>query len=142
MATYLAKWIEHKSVADIKPIKVTQDSAIETFIEGVDIVHRVFLAAGRDLWDSFASDAKKQLLAGLHGDEKIANWILPRAIGLTNSLKHAKKPDPGWGSGLEANRYSAEVAWRFCAGFLAAKRCCTSAMAEASSATVSRISRK
>lgn len=65
------KWIEHNSVADIKPIKVTQDAAIETFVEGVDIVHRFFLCtAGRDLWDSFASDAKKQLLAGLHGDEK------------------------------------------------------------------------
>jgi hypothetical protein len=64
-------WIEHKSVADIKPIKATQDLAIQTFVEGVDIVHRFFLCtAGRQLWDSFSSDAKKQLLAGLHGDEK------------------------------------------------------------------------
>lgn len=64
-------WIEHKSVADIKPIKATQDLAIETFVEGVDIIHRFYLCtAGRYLWDSFSSDAKKRLLAGLHGDEK------------------------------------------------------------------------
>jgi hypothetical protein len=66
-------WIEHTSVAEIKPIKATQDLAIETFVEGVDIIHRFFLCtAGRQLWDSFSTDAKKKLLSGLHGDEKKA----------------------------------------------------------------------
>jgi hypothetical protein len=64
-------WLEHKSVAEIKPIKKTQDLAIQTFVEGVDIVHRIFLCtAAQQLWDSFSSDAKKKLLAGLHGDDK------------------------------------------------------------------------
>jgi hypothetical protein len=64
-------WIEHKSVAEIKPIKATQDLAISTFAEGADIVRRIFLCtAGRQLWDGFSSEAKKQLLANLHGDEK------------------------------------------------------------------------
>ena len=58
-------------MAEIKSIKSTQDFAIEAFIEGVDIVHRVFLCTvAQQLWDSFSSDAKKKLLAGLHGDEK------------------------------------------------------------------------
>src|SRR4029077_6105579 len=64
-------WTEHKAVSDIKPSKATQELAISTFLDGVDIVHRVFLCtAGRQLWDAFASEAKKSLLAGLHGDEK------------------------------------------------------------------------
>ncbi len=66
-------WIEHKSVAEIKPIKATQDLAISTFVEGADIVRRFFLCStGHQLWDGFSSEAKKQLLANLHGDEKNA----------------------------------------------------------------------
>jgi len=66
-------WIEHKSLAETKPIKATQDLAIGYFTEGEDIVHRFFLCTvGRQLWDSFSSQAKKQLLAGMHGDDKKA----------------------------------------------------------------------
>lgn len=64
-------WIEHKSVSEIAPIKITQDLAIKLFAEGVDIVHRLFLCTvAQALWDSFSSESKKQLLSGLHGDEK------------------------------------------------------------------------
>jgi len=64
-------WVEHESVAEIKPIKATQDLAVATFAEGSDIVHRLFLCTvAQQLWDSFSTQAKKQLLAGLHGDEK------------------------------------------------------------------------
>jgi hypothetical protein len=64
-------WVEHKSVSDIKAIKATQDLAIETFVEGVELVHRLFLCTvGKQLWDSFSPSAKRQLLAGLHGDHK------------------------------------------------------------------------
>lgn len=64
-------WIEHKSVSEIGPIKSTQDLAIGMFEEGVDIIHQFFLCTvAQQLWDSFSSDAKKQLLSGLHGDEK------------------------------------------------------------------------
>lgn len=66
-------WVDHHSVSEIKPIKATQDIAIESFVEGVEILHRMFLCStGRELWDSFASDAKKQLLTGMHGDLKKA----------------------------------------------------------------------
>jgi hypothetical protein len=66
-------WVEHKAVGEIKPIKKTQDFAINAFVEGEDIVHRFFLCtAGTQLWDMFSSPAKKELLAGLHGDDKKA----------------------------------------------------------------------
>jgi hypothetical protein len=67
------KWIDHKSVAEIKPIKATQDLAITTFVEGTEIVRRFFLCTtAQQLWDGFSSEAKKHLLAGLHGDDKKA----------------------------------------------------------------------
>jgi hypothetical protein len=66
-------WVEHKAVAEIKPIKSTQDVAIAAFVEGEEIVHRFFLCtAARKLWDSFSTSAKGRLLAGLHGDHKSA----------------------------------------------------------------------
>lgn len=64
-------WIEHKSVTEIGRIKSTQDLAIKTFVEGVDIINRFFLCTvAQPLWDSFSSDSKKALLSGLSGDEK------------------------------------------------------------------------
>lgn len=64
-------WVEHKSLGEIKPIKATQDISISTFVEGVEIVHRLFLCTvGGELWDRFSSDSKKQLLHGMSGDEK------------------------------------------------------------------------
>jgi hypothetical protein len=64
-------WIEHKSVAEIKPIKVTQDLAVQTFVEAVELVHRFFLCTvGKQLWDAFTPSAKGELLAGLHGNIK------------------------------------------------------------------------
>lgn len=66
-------WVEHKSVAEIKHIKSTQDVVITTFVEGEEIVHRLFLCTvGRVLWNGFSSTAKKNLLSGLHGDLKTA----------------------------------------------------------------------
>jgi hypothetical protein len=65
------QWIEHKAIAEIKPIKATQDIAIDAFIEGVELVHRFFLCTvGKDLWHAFTPSAKRQLLAGLHGSIK------------------------------------------------------------------------
>jgi hypothetical protein len=64
-------WIEHKSVAEIKHIKGTQDLAVQAFVESVELVHRLFLCTvGKQLWDAFTPSAKKQLLAGLHGNIK------------------------------------------------------------------------
>ena len=64
-------WIEHTSVKDIKPIKITQDLAIQTFTEGVEVVHRFLLCTtGKQLWDTFSPSSKKFLLSGLHGNVK------------------------------------------------------------------------
>jgi hypothetical protein len=69
-------WVEHTSVAKIGSIKVTQDLAIEAFVEGVELVHRLFLCTvGKHLWDTFSPSAKKQLLAGLDGHLKTALQI-------------------------------------------------------------------
>jgi hypothetical protein len=64
-------WVEHKSVAEIKTIKATQDLAINAFCEGEDIVHRLFLCTvAQGLWDSFSTQSKTSLLSGLSGEEK------------------------------------------------------------------------
>jgi hypothetical protein len=64
-------WIEHKSVKDIKSIKVTQDAVVQSFSEAVELVHRLLLCTvGKHLWDAFTPSAKRALLAGLHGDIK------------------------------------------------------------------------
>jgi hypothetical protein len=66
-------WVDHTKIADIKPIKATQDLAIELFVQGVEVVHRLLLCTvGQTLWDRFSTTAKKQLLAGLPGDQKSA----------------------------------------------------------------------
>ena len=66
-------WVEHKIVAEIKNIAATQEVVIRAFIEGEDIVHRLFLCtAGRALWDGFSATAKRHLLSGLRGDLKEA----------------------------------------------------------------------
>src|SRR5690349_4490579 len=46
------------------------------------------------------------------------------------------------GERVGANRYSADFAGRFCVGLRAAKRCCASAIAFASSSTIARIARR
>jgi hypothetical protein len=69
-------WIEHKSVAEIRAIKATQDLVLSAFVEGGEIVHRLFLCTtGRQLWDSFSPQAKGDLLLGLHGNQKKALGI-------------------------------------------------------------------
>jgi hypothetical protein len=66
------KWHDHKSIAAIKPISATLQQAIESFVEGEEIVHRLFLCTvGRELWDTFSSPVKGKLLAGLPGDAKV-----------------------------------------------------------------------
>ncbi len=66
-------WVEHKSLSEIAPITTTQDLVLAAFIEGEEILHRLFLCtAGKLLWDMFSSPAKKELLHGLSGDLKTA----------------------------------------------------------------------
>lgn len=66
-------WIDHTSIAQIKPIKKTQDLAINLFTEGVELVNKLLLCTvGLLLWDRFSTTAKKQLLSGLSGDQKKA----------------------------------------------------------------------
>lgn len=64
-------WMPHKSVSDIKPCSKTRKLVTDAFLEGEEILHRLFLCTvGKQLWDSFSFSAKKKLLLGLPGDQK------------------------------------------------------------------------
>jgi hypothetical protein len=64
-------WQEHMALKDVRHIPITLNAVVETFQEGEEIVHRLFLCtAGRTLWDGFSSGAKRELLRGHSGDMK------------------------------------------------------------------------
>lgn len=64
-------WITHKSLADIKHEHANLLAVVETFKEGEEIVHHLFLCTvGVELWDAFSPSAKRQLIAGLPGTTK------------------------------------------------------------------------
>jgi hypothetical protein len=66
-------WIEHQALASTAPITTTEKIVVTKFIEGVDVLHRLFLCTtGKHLWDHFSSAAKKELLHGLPGATKSA----------------------------------------------------------------------
>lgn len=66
-------WVEHKSVSEIRHIPSTQSIVVETFTDGEELVHLLFLCTvGRELWNGFSSRAKKRLLTGLQGEKKSA----------------------------------------------------------------------
>jgi hypothetical protein len=66
-------WIEHKALANTAPIDVTEKIVVAEFLEGTEVLHRLFLCtAGRLLWDGFSSQAKKELLHGLPGSLRMA----------------------------------------------------------------------
>ena len=66
-------WVEHTALAEIRHVSRINKAVVKAFAEGVRIVHGLLLCTvGRDLWHSIASDAKKELLAGLSGDIKKA----------------------------------------------------------------------
>ena len=65
------KWVKHKSLADTKHVKNILLIVLKSFNEGEEIVHHFFLCtAGRELWEDFSTDAKRKLLAGVHGKIK------------------------------------------------------------------------
>jgi hypothetical protein len=67
------KWTEHKTLSDIKHIKTTRTLVVQSFQEGSDLVHYLFLCTvGQTFWDVFSTPSKKALLAGLSGDLKKA----------------------------------------------------------------------
>lgn len=67
------KWVDHKSIAEIKMIGLTLDALVKAFADGEELVRLLFLCTvARELWDGFSSPSKKALLAGLHGDVKAA----------------------------------------------------------------------
>jgi len=62
-------WVEHKSLATVSPIKSTQDIVFNSFEEGEEVLHRLFLCTvGKLFWDTFSYTAKQELLKGLAGD--------------------------------------------------------------------------
>lgn len=49
----------------------TQNEVLTRFVEGEEVVHRLFLCTvAPRMWDDFSSSAKKPILKGLHGDLK------------------------------------------------------------------------
>jgi hypothetical protein len=69
-------WVQHKSLAEIKYVKATLDLVVETYCEGEELIHHLFLCTvGRLLWEFFTPSAKRLLAAGLHGDVKAALGI-------------------------------------------------------------------
>jgi hypothetical protein len=66
-------WGSQKSISDTKYDPATAATVTDTFIQGEEIVHYFFLSALADtMWSDISSAAKKQLIAGLHGDVKAA----------------------------------------------------------------------
>jgi hypothetical protein len=62
-------WVEHKSLAEVSLIKPTRDIVVKAFIEGEEILHRLFLCTvGKTLWSMFSHTSKQELLRGLPGD--------------------------------------------------------------------------
>jgi len=64
-------WRTHTSLAKTQHVKNTLSSVVETFAEGVEIVHDLFLCTiGSELWNDFSSEAKRYLIKGISGDNK------------------------------------------------------------------------
>ena len=67
------KWLKHKTLANTKHGKEILLIVVESFKNGEEIVHQLFLCtSGRELWGDFTSTAKKKFLTGIHGDIKAA----------------------------------------------------------------------
>lgn len=65
------EWVKHRSLSEIRLSGELLTAVTESFTQGEEIIHHLFLcSAGQELWNDFASNAKKALLAGIHGDIK------------------------------------------------------------------------
>ena len=66
-------WITHQSLADLRHEEANLHAIIDTFKEGEEIVHHLFLCTvGVELWDGFTSPSKRKLIIGLPGSTKTA----------------------------------------------------------------------
>jgi hypothetical protein len=64
-------WSPPSSLSNTAPIKSTQDEVVQRFIEGEEIVHRLFLCTiAPTFWDDFSTASKKLLLRGRSGETK------------------------------------------------------------------------
>jgi hypothetical protein len=64
-------WVTARSLAETSHSKTVLPIVVNTFVEGEEIVHQLFLCTvGRELWNGFSSDSKKVLIAGLPGETK------------------------------------------------------------------------
>lgn len=69
-------WVDHNSLASIKYSKTTLSVMTNTYCEGVELIHRLFLCtAGRTLWQFFSPTAKRLLAKGIDGETKAALGI-------------------------------------------------------------------
>jgi len=64
-------WRTHRALAETQHVKKTLPIVVETFAEGVEIVHDLFLSTvGKALWNDFSSEAKRELIKGISGEKK------------------------------------------------------------------------
>lgn len=65
------RWVKHTALAGTAHDEGTLQSAVETFVEGIDLVHAFFLCTiAQDLWSDFHIAAKRALLKGLTPSNK------------------------------------------------------------------------
>jgi len=65
------QWIQHKSIAEIKHKDENLQAVVNAFKEAEELVHNLLLCTvGVELWDSFSTTAKRQLISGLPGKTK------------------------------------------------------------------------
>ena len=63
----------NRSIFEVGHEVATLQDVVETFKQGEEIVHFLLLCTvGVEMWDSFSTGAKRELLAGLPGDTKAA----------------------------------------------------------------------
>lgn len=62
-------WLSPSGISAFKPDIKTRLEALQMFIKGEELVHRLFLATvGRENWESFSTSAKSALLKSMSGD--------------------------------------------------------------------------
>lgn len=70
------QWLKHRDLSSVTHDKELQDCAVELFVAGEEIVHRLLLATVVDeLWGDFSKESKKIITNGLTPEQKQAIGI-------------------------------------------------------------------
>lgn len=67
------RWLKHRSIGQIAPVPEMAAEVAEEMTEGVALINELLLfSAAQELWGDFVPQARRELLAGLPGDLKVA----------------------------------------------------------------------